>query len=222
MVITIDGPAGSGKSTIAKTIARKLKFLYIDTGAMYRGITLKAVNKGIDLDDVTCLVQLTKQTEICFEDTGDDELKIFCDGEDVSAKIRDPQLTNLIFKIAQIPQIRELMVDWQRQYGKRKNIVIEGRDIGTVVFPNAEKKFYLDASPRIRAERRLKQLNEKGVLIDLNELIRQINDRDYKDKTRAHGPLIIAPDAIYIDTTNLDLSAVVELVMKYVQEKNEK
>ncbi len=222
MIITVDGPAGAGKSTIAKLLAEKLNFLYVDTGAMYRALTLKAENLNMDYADIPGLVDMAEKTTISLEKSQSGKTTVFLDGFDVSDAIREPIITNTVFKVARIPEIRHIMVSWQREYGNKHSIVMEGRDIGTVVFPKAEKKFYLDASAKIRAERRMIELKEKEIEISMDELIKQIVERDNKDKTRQCGPLKIAEDAIYIDSTALNIEQVVDLMYKYLKDNNEK
>jgi len=222
MIITVDGPAGAGKSTIAKLLAEKINFLYVDTGAMYRALTLKAENLNMDYSATSALVDMAEKTKISLEKSNLGKTIVFLDGFDVSDAIREPIITNIVFKVARIPEIRQIMVSWQREYGKKHSIVMEGRDIGTVVFPKAEKKFYLDASTQIRAKRRMIDLKEKGIDISMDELINQIAERDNKDTTRECGPLKIAEDAIYIDSTALNIDQVVASMQNYLKENNEK
>ena len=217
MIVAIDGPAGAGKSTIAKKLAQKLGFLYIDTGAMYRAFTFKALQEKISFDDIDTLVELAANTEVKLSPTESGQVKVLLDGVDVSAKIRTPELTNAVFHVAKIPRIRQVIWQWQRVYGETDDIVMEGRDIGTVIFPHADIKFYLDADIQERAKRRFKELSERGIEVNLNELKQQIEDRDNKDKTRASGPLKKAEDAILINTTNLDILQVVECLLTHIQ-----
>jgi len=216
MIIAIDGPAGAGKSTIAKNLAARLGFFYVDTGAMYRALTLKVIKNKLNFEDTKTLLELAHNTEISLRQQKDKKMRIFLDGDDVSEQIRAPELTQSVFKIARIPEIRELMVAWQREYGRDHSIVMEGRDIGTVVFPKAEKKFYLDATCQIRAQRRFKELKDKGVEADLEEIIRQIQQRDQRDKNRSCGPLKKAADAVYIDTSDLNITQVLEALLGYI------
>jgi len=222
MIITIDGPAGAGKSTVAKKLAERLGFLYVDTGAMYRALTLKAMRGNIDFNNIPALVQLAENTKILLLSSSSGQSVVILDKEDVSAAIRDPQVTNMVFHIARVAQIRDVMARWQRQYGASQDIVMEGRDIGTVIFPNAEKKFYLDASTEIRAQRRFQELLEKKTAITLPEVIKQIEDRDHKDKTRACGPLKVAVDAVYIDSSHRTVDDVIEIMLSYCNHEKKK
>lgn len=216
LVIAIDGPAGSGKSTVSKSIARKLGLLYIDTGAMYRALTLKAVRKGIDLEDENALTDIAGSVKIDLSQEGD-TLKVYLDGEDVSALIRTPELTNKVKYIARVAGVRKEMVRLQRSIGKASGAVLEGRDIGTVVFPDADYKFYLDADKDQRAERRYKELVALGQDVTLDDIKRDVVTRDESDMTRSVGALKKAPDAILIDTTSLSVEGVVKKLMSYIK-----
>jgi CMP/dCMP kinase len=216
-IIAIDGPAGSGKSTIAKMLAKKLGCLYIDTGAMYRALTLKALNIKADLEDQKFLVKLAKETSITLKNKEDGSLKVYLDGEDVTLEIRDPEVANKVAYIANIPALRSIMVKKQRVLRKLGPLVIEGRDIATVVFPKADKKFYLDASFDERLNRRHKQLKEEGRKIAEGKLRENIRTRDKKDKERKVGGLKIAKSAIYIDTTNLSRPEVIDKLLSYIR-----
>ena len=215
-VVTIDGPAGAGKSTIAKTLAAKLGFAYLDTGAMYRALTLKALVNEVNLEDEDQLVQLAGNTVIDLRGDSSSGLKVFLDEDDVSEDIRTLEVTNNTFYIARAPKVREIMVEWQRNIGKKTNIVVEGRDVGTVVFPNASIKFYLDADFEERAMRRIKELREKGEDVDEEKLKAELQDRDNKDFTRKAGPLKKAEDAIVIDSTSLDIHGVVDKLLEHI------
>jgi cytidylate kinase len=208
IVVAIDGPAGAGKSTIARSIARRLGFTYIDTGAMYRAVALWALRAKVDLDDLHKLEQLAREAHIEFE--GDS--KVLLNGEDVTAAIRDPEVSNAASKVSIAPGVRRALRDEQRRIGSSQSVVMEGRDIGTVVFPDAEVKIFLDAHPHIRAGRRAQ---ETGA--ELSEIAKEMMERDRRDRTRAEAPLTQAPDAEYIDSSDLSPEEVEEAILKLVR-----
>lgn len=216
IVVAIDGPAGAGKSTIARRLADRLSFLYIDTGAMYRAVALWAVRNGTDFSDMHRLEQLAVAAEIGLEDGGS---KVVLNGEDISAAIRNQQISDGASKVSTIAGVRRALVDKQREMALEQSVVMEGRDIGTIVFPNAEIKVYLDASVEVRAERRLKELLAKGVDATLDQIAREIRERDERDRTRAASPLMQAPDAIYLDSSDLAIEQVEEAILKIVRER---
>jgi len=213
--VTVDGPAGAGKSTIAKELAKRLGYSYIDTGAMYRALTFKAMRLNIDLNDEQKLVELAQQTNIDLINSRNG-MVVNLDGQDVSSEIRSVEVTNNTFYIARAPRVRQIMVKWQRAMGLRKNIVVEGRDVGTVVFPNANYKFYLDADLDERSNRRIKELREKGKIVEAETLKEEMKQRDHKDLNREVGPLKRADDAILIDSTNLTIEQVVEKILTFI------
>lgn len=215
-IIAIDGPAGAGKSTIAKMLAEKLDYVYIDSGAMYRSITWKAMLAGFNLSDDCKLVALTKKTKLYFKNHGL-QMKLFMDGKPVTKAIRTPQVTANICYIADHPQIRQIMVKLQQKIGQDGGVVMEGRDIGTKVFPQADFKFYLDASAQERARRRYKEFMARGVKVDLKEILKNIKVRDHKDKTRQVSPLKKARGCIVIDSSRLTAEQVVERMLKNIQ-----
>lgn len=217
IIVAIDGPAGAGKSTVARALARRLNFFYLDTGAMYRALTLKAIQNRIRLDDEDELVGLAGQTKIELKD--DKELKVLLDGKDVSKEIRSAEVTNKTFHAAQAPRVRDLMVQWQREYGRSQNIVIEGRDITTVVFPKADFKFYLDADFEERCRRRILELRQQGKQIDEQALKEDLSRRDQRDLTRKAGPLRKTADAVFIDSTSLTVDQVVEKMFSLIQDR---
>lgn len=217
VVIAIDGPAASGKSTIAKIVAKRLGYLYIDTGAMYRALTLKALNKNINLKDEKSLIELAKKTNITLKDDENSSLKVYLDNKEVTSKIRHSKVTNNVSHIANIPNLRSIMVKKQRTLKSQGPIVMEGRDITTVVFPGADRKFYLDAAFNERLMRRYKQLTQKGKEVSIDKLKNDVRLRDKRDKEREVGGLTIAKDAIYIDTTELSINEVVERVLSFIR-----
>jgi CMP/dCMP kinase len=216
MIIAIDGPAGAGKSTVARITAQRLGFLYIDTGAMYRALTFKALEEKIDLKNTAALIEMAKSCRIDLINDQGGALKVFLDGRDVSASIRQPRITKFVSDIAKIKGVREIMLLVQRKLGVQRDSVLDGRDIGTVVFPDADRKFYIDADFNERAGRRYKELKEAGQNITLADIEGDLKNRDNIDSTREFAPLKRADDAIYIDTTNLTIEAVVSKVFSYI------
>ena len=217
MIIAIDGPAGSGKSTVARILAHKLGFLYNDTGAMYRALTLKAIEEKIDIKDTTGLIEMANNSRIDLMNNPDGSLKIILDGKDVTGLIREPRITQWVSDIAKIKGIRQIMLGLQRKLGKERDSVLDGRDIGTVVFPDADKKFYIDADFKERVRRRYKELKELGQTITLEEVEKDLRNRDTIDSTREFAPLKKAADAIYIDTTDMTIEEVVEKTSSYTR-----
>ncbi len=222
MIIAIDGPAGSGKSTIAKMIARELGFTYIDTGAMYRAIALKIKRLGINPDDPEAVLEVLKNTEIDLRPS-EEGIKIFLDGEDVSDRIRTEEIGKIASKIARHRKVREILVQMQRELGKRaKDAVIEGRDTGTVIFPDADIKFFLTASAEVRAERRYRELKEKGLNVNYDRILREVKERDRLDKTRKESPLKPAEDAVIIDTSDKDIDQVFRQLIDIIKKRVKK
>lgn len=219
LIIAIDGPAGSGKSTVTKLVAKKLGLLFIDTGAMYRALTLKAMNEKVNLQDENVLTDLSKATNIDLREDKNNRLHIFLDGSDVTDLIRTPELTNNIKFIARVKGVRERMVELQRKIAdlSKNGAVLEGRDITTVVFPDTKYKFYLDASVKERAKRRYKELVEKGEEITLADIEKDIVIRDESDFNRAHSPLRRTSDANYIDTSDMTIEEVTEKILETIK-----
>jgi cytidylate kinase len=211
-VIAIDGPAGAGKSTVSKIIAQKLNFLYVDTGAMYRVLTLKAMREKIPWQDKERLINLAKNTQIELCQDGN-KYRVLMDGEDVSEEIRKEEVSKNTSYIASIIEIREILWQKQRKFREKYDIVMEGRDIGSKVFPDAEIKIYLDASIEERAKRRYFQLKEIGIEEDMGKIKKEIIERDKRDKEREIAPLIKTDDYYYIDTTDLTIEEVVKKII---------
>ena len=211
-VVAIDGPAGTGKGTIAKLIAQELNLVNIDTGAMYRSITLEALRQGINsIEEKEKLIEIAKNIKIEMTNNNGEQ-EIFLNGENVSKEIRSTEVSGFVSQVSSIPEIRELMVNLQRKMSEGKNVIMEGRDITTVVFPNANVKIYLDADVEERAKRRYKENKEKGMQTTFKETLEAMKKRDYNDMHKPVGALKIAEDAIVVDTTNMTIEEVKEKV----------
>ncbi len=214
--IAIDGPSGAGKSTIAKEIAKRLNIIYLDTGAMYRAIGLKAVRLGIDTEDVqgvTGILDIT-QIEIKYEDGVQ---IIYLDGEDVSTAIREHHISKAASNVSKIPAVRLKLVAMQREIAAKNNVVLDGRDITSYVLKDANNKFYLTATPEERAKRRYKELIEKGQNVDYETILADINDRDYNDTHRDFAPLTCTEDSVFIDSTELTVEQAIEKILSYIK-----
>lgn len=212
MIIAVDGPAGAGKSTISKLIAKKLNINYIDTGAMYRAVTYKCLSEGVDVKNEEAVIEVAKRTDIDFRDNN-----IYLDSKVVNEEIRTREVSANVSDVAKIKEVRYLMVDVQREIGTKNDVILDGRDIGSYVFPNADYKFFLVATPEERGRRRYKELCEKGFEGTLEEIIKDIEKRDEIDSNREFAPLKKADDAIEIDTTGLGIDEVVEAVVSKIK-----
>jgi cytidylate kinase len=210
VIVAIDGPAGAGKSTIARRLAERLSFTYIDTGAMYRAVGLWALRQGLDVTDMHRMEQLARAAAI--------ELlpgsRVVLNGEDVSAAIRTQEVSDAASKVSVIPAVRRELVEKQRALAETTSVVMEGRDIGTVVFPHAEVKIFLDADPEERARRRYQETPKDGTV---EQVAREMRERDQRDRSRAEAPLTQAPDAVYVDSTRLTLDEVEEAILKVIR-----
>ena len=214
LIIAIDGPSGAGKGTIARTIAQHLGYRHIDTGAMYRAIGWSASREGVPLDNESAVAELAGRADLVVEGG-----RVSIDGHDVTTAIRTPEMDKAAAAVARLPRVREALVERQRRLGAAGGVVMEGRDIGTVVFPDADVKIYLDASPEERARRRASDPAHTGGLAGRAAVAESIQARDRSDTTRTVSPLAVAPDAVHIDTTDMPIPAVVGRVIQLVQEK---
>lgn len=209
LIVAIDGPAGAGKSTISKLVARELGYLYIDTGAMYRAVTWKALRDGVNFHDPEELAQVARESRISLrQDRKHNLLRVYIDGEEVTNKIRSERVSRHTKQVASSQGVRKVLRAAQQKLGRRGNVVMEGRDIGTAVFPNAHVKIFLDASPTERAKRRYSELKAKGKRVSLKRIAHAIAQRDYQDRHRSYSPLLQAKDAVVIDSTGLTLEKV--------------
>jgi cytidylate kinase len=216
--ITIDGPSGAGKSTVAKALARRLGFIYIDTGSMYRVVALEMSKRRMSFQDEDTLCQWASSLQIHFLDQKG-ETHVFCDGKDLTQEIRSPEISLLASEFSKRRGVREALVKMQREMGEGGGVVLEGRDTGTVVFPSADVKFYLDAQPKERARRRYEELIGRGVNVDFEETLEEVAQRDHNDMNRSLSPLRKAEDARVIDSTCRSAEEVVNAMVRLIQEK---
>ena len=217
-VVAIDGPAGAGKSSVSRALARQLGYRYVDSGAMYRVIGVLAAERGLALDDGPALAALCAEVEVAFEDTGED-LRVVGNRRDLSAAIRTAAAAQLASKVSVVPAVRECLISKQRVLAQAGGVVMEGRDIGTVVCPQATVKVFLEATPRVRARRRALELQARGETVDVEQTAKEIGERDARDRTRAHSPLRPARDAVVVDTTSRSLVEVIAAVTALVRQR---
>jgi CMP/dCMP kinase len=216
LIIAIDGPSGAGKSTLAKRIAKELGFIYLDTGAMYRALALKVLREGVDLADDAGLAKLVISTDIDLKEYGG-RLHVLLDGSDVADEIRTPEVSQMASKVSAVKTVRERMLDLQRAMGRRGSVVAEGRDIGTVIFPEAEVKIFLVASARERARRRFEELRATGRAVDFDATMQEMEERDKRDSERDLAPLRQARDAMLIDSSSAGAEAVAALALSKIR-----
>jgi cytidylate kinase len=218
LTIAIDGPSGAGKSTVGRSLAKRLEFVYIDTGAMYRAVAMKVKEKFIVPEDEIALYRLASSLHITFVPEGE-ETRVLCDGKDITEAIRSPEISRLASDISKKKGVRDALVQIQREMGRGGGVVLEGRDIGTVVFPDADVKFYLDAEKMERARRRFNELIGKGVRVDLKETLEEVMQRDHNDMHRLHSPLKKADDAVFIDSTRRSVEEIVEEMVRIIKKR---
>ena len=217
--IAIDGPAGAGKSTLARALARKLGFLYVDTGAIYRTVALKVLREQADPADPERVVPLLEGLDVRMGYAPDGEQRMYLSGEDVSEAIRRHEVSGAASRVSAIPEVRAFLLDFQRKQAQEHDVVMDGRDIGTVVLPGADVKIFLTASPEARAKRRLRELELRGEAADYDAILHDIKERDYQDEHRPIAPLKQAEDAVLLDTTQLNLDQSLEALLALVKEK---
>lgn len=215
LIIAIDGPAGSGKSTVAKIIAEKLDYLYVDTGAMYRALAWKTLEEGVALDNVEAITRLARQSQLRVQ-CDHQQFQIAVDGVDVTAALRSPEVSDASSKVSAIPEVRRELVAHQRGLGLHGGVVMEGRDIGTVVYPQADVKIFLDASPEARGDRRHSQILTEGKDSNRDQVMAAVRQRDLRDASRTVSPMVAAPDALHLDTTHLTIEEVVARILERV------
>ena len=216
--IAIDGPAGAGKSTVAKGVAKALKFVYVDTGAMYRAIGLSCIRNGIDINDEPNVIKCAESSNVSITYINDEQAVIL-NGENVNGFIRTQEIGNAASVVSSYKRVREILVALQKDLAVTKDVVMDGRDIASCVLPDAKVKIYLDASVEVRAKRRYKEFLEKGREVDLKTIEEEVKERDYRDMHRENSPLIRVPEATYVDTSNMTIDEVIETIVKEAKEK---
>ncbi len=218
IVITVDGPSGAGKGTLCHALADKLGFDFLDSGAIYRILALAALKQQIDFEDETALAELGRRLEVKFVPQGN-EVQVILDGENVGDQIRTAQAGQNASKIAIYPKVREALLQRQRDFSSEKGLIADGRDMGTIVFPHAQIKFFLDASAEERTKRRVKQLQEKGFNANFDEILAEIKERDFRDRNRPIAPLVPATDAVILDSTHLSIEEVIQQALDHIAQK---
>ena len=216
--IAIDGPAGAGKSTIAKKVAKELDFIYVDTGAMYRSMALYLIRKGVKAEEKNKIIELLPEIHVTLAYV-EGEQHVYLNKEDVSSLIRNEEVSQMTSSVSTIPEVREALLSLQRNLAKENNVLMDGRDIGTCVLPNAELKIYLTASTKVRAKRRYDEMIEKGMECNLKELEASIKERDFRDMNREIAPLKQAEDAVFLDTSDMNIEEVVNAIIRLVKER---
>ena len=217
-IVAVDGTAGSGKGSVTKVIAEKLNLKTIDTGAMYRSVTLAMLEQNVGIEEIEKITEILKNIKIEFVEQ-DTEKKVLLNGKDVTLKIRSKEVNEFVSPVSTIRIVREYLANLQRKMAESIDVIMEGRDIGTNVFPNADVKIYLDATPEERARRRYRQNQENGIDIPFEEILKNVKERDYIDSHREIAPLTKAPDAIYIDSTGMTVEEEADVVIKIIEEK---
>lgn len=218
LIIAIDGPVGSGKSTVARRVADLLGYLHLDSGGMYRAVALRAARAGVSLDDAAGLEEVAREARIDMEMNGA-ERRVLLDGEDVTESLRGPEMSQQASRVALVPGVRRVLVTQQQRMGAAGGIVVEGRDIGTVVFPQAGLKIFLDADVEVRARRRWLEYEQKGRPTDLARMLEEVRERDHRDRDRAASPLRRAPDAVYVDSSAMEAEEVARLIAMLARER---
>ena len=221
LIIAIDGPSGAGKSTVAKRVAKQLGYLYIDTGAMYRAVGLKALRSQVPLNDTKQIITIAQRAGIELKGSVEN-YQVFLDGEEVTREIRDEAVSQAASKVSALSEVRRILVKAQQKMGAAGSVVMEGRDIGTKVFPNADLKVFLDASENTRAERRFRENQQRGVHLSLGETLADIRERDERDSRRADSPLVRSNDAFNLDTSDKSIEEVVQVILRWVGEIRER